>query len=112
MVASYKTRGLQDWLIQRVTAVFLAIYFIYLLSLLFTHGVDSYFVWKSLFGQLWMKVATDIAVICIALHAWVGLWTVFTDYVKSAKLRYGLQTLVIVVLVLYVAWGVWAVWGI
>lgn len=112
MVMSYSKRGLIDWMVQRVTAVYLIVYFIPLLFMLFSHGPDSYFVWKGIFQLAWVKVATVVAVISIALHAWVGLWTVFTDYVKCCKIRMILQSLVVIVLVGYVVWACVAVWSI
>ena len=41
----------------------------------------------------WMKVMTATALFLLfaLLHAWVGLWTIFTDYVKANRLRYVLH---------------------
>ena len=112
MVMSQSKRGLYDWMVQRVTAVYLILYFIPLLYLLLTSDASSYFIWKGLFQHVWMKVATIVALFAISFHAWVGLWTVFTDYVKCSKVRLSLQALVIFGLVVYVIWGVLAVWSI
>ena len=74
MGMSYKNRGLWDWLVQRATAVYLMLYFIPLFYLLFSTGPNSYFVWKTFFHYTGMKLATVLAVVCIAFHAWIGLW--------------------------------------
>ena len=112
MVGSFKNRGLLDWKVQRVSALYLILYFIPLLYLLFSHGADSYLVWHRVFHHVGTKIATIVALVAIALHAWVGLWTVLTDYVKCTLVRLVFQFSVIVILIVYVAWGLWALWAI
>ena len=110
MVNYVKNRGYYDWIMQRFSAVYLLFYFIPIIILIFAKGPDSYFFWKSLFSNLWMKAASVVAVSLIALHAWIGLWTVFTDYIKKKSVRLTVQAIVIAVIVVYVGWGVYAVW--
>jgi len=47
----------------------------------------------------------------IAGHAWVGLWTVTTDYMKSAGQRLLAQAVVILGVFVYVVWGIQIIWG-
>lgn len=110
MVNFSKRRGYYDWVVQRVSAVYLLFYFAPLLVLIFFSGMDSYFFWKQLFGHVWMKLLSIIAVLFISAHAWIGLWTVFTDYIKNQKARLIVQGVVIFLLIFYVGWGVYAIW--
>ena len=53
-----------------------------------------------------MRLFNLLSILAIAAHAWVGMWTVFTDYVKSGGLRFVLQAAMILALLVYVFWGV------
>ncbi|MFO7529514.1 MAG: succinate dehydrogenase, hydrophobic membrane anchor protein [Marinobacter sp.] len=102
--------GVQDWIIQRVTAYVLALYTLFLFGFLVTTDVD-YQSWSALFGQGWFKIFTLLALLSIAGHAWVGLWTVSTDYIKSAMPRFLFQAACVLVIFVYVVWGIQILWG-
>lgn len=102
--------GLKDWLAQRITAIVLAVYTIVLLvSLLFLPEL-SYATWAGLFASVWMKVATLIALIALAWHAWIGVRDIYMDYVKPTAVRLFLQVATIVALVGYACWAVIILW--
>ncbi|MCK0714033.1 succinate dehydrogenase, hydrophobic membrane anchor protein [Chromohalobacter sarecensis] len=103
--------GLSDWLIQRVSAIILAIYAVFMvLYLLFHPGLD-YATWSGLFSQTWMRIFSLLAFISIAAHAWVGLWTVSTDYLKQAGARFAFQAVVMLAIFVFLVWGVQVLWG-
>ena len=104
--------GLRDWFVQRVTAVILALYTIFLVVFAIIHQPHlSFSTWHTLFQSFWMKLATLLAVLSLAMHAWVGIWTILTDYVKPAKLRGLIQFLVILALFGYVIWAIQILWS-
>jgi succinate dehydrogenase / fumarate reductase membrane anchor subunit len=103
--------GSRDWLVQRFTAVFLAIYTIYIFIFILRHPDFSYDAWLGLFSRPFMQLSTLFALFSVALHAWVGLWTVLTDYVKPLILRYLLQAIILLALFVYVVWGIFILWG-
>ncbi len=103
--------GSRDWLIQRFTAIFLAAYTLFLFFFLIQHPSIQYSDWQMLFSSRLMQLSTLFALISIAFHAWIGIWTVLTDYVKPLFLRYLLQAAVILVLFFYVVWGIFILWG-
>ncbi|MFN7096449.1 MAG: succinate dehydrogenase, hydrophobic membrane anchor protein, partial [Gammaproteobacteria bacterium] len=78
---SYSSNGLRDWLVQRVSAVVLGVYFLFLLVVIISHPGIDYASWQGLFAQIWMKVFTLIVLLSLFAHAWIGVWTVLTDYV-------------------------------
>jgi succinate dehydrogenase / fumarate reductase membrane anchor subunit len=45
-------------------------------------------------------------ILALVGHAWVGMWTVLTDYVKSNGLRFVLQSAMILAVLVYLFWGV------
>ncbi|MGE3319152.1 MAG: succinate dehydrogenase, hydrophobic membrane anchor protein [Candidatus Berkiella sp.] len=103
--------GLRDWLVQRYTAVFLAGYTLFLLGWVIAQHQVTYESWLMLFSSPWMQISTLFALVSIAFHAWVGLWTVLTDYVKPPLLRYLLEGVILFTLFGYVIWGIFVLWG-
>jgi succinate dehydrogenase / fumarate reductase membrane anchor subunit len=110
-VTSLTRSGLRDWLIQRVTAVILALYALFLLGFILLHHPLAYANWQGLFANGFMRVFTFLTLLSVVYHTWVGLWTVFTDYIKCSCLRLILQVIVVIALLGYLVWGVAIVWG-
>ena len=110
-VLSLSRNGLRDWIIQRVSSVVLALYFVYLMFYFFTHPELMYVQWVSLFQHSWFRLFTIFALLSLVLHAWVGVWTVTTDYIKPLWLRASTQILVIMGLVLCFLAGIEIIWG-
>ena len=110
--------GSRDWIVQRVSAVVLAVYSVVLLGFFLTHGEVTYLEWSSFMNSLTMRLFSLVAVLALAGHAWVGMWTVFTDYITSGKLgesapklRLVLQTLMIIAILVFLFWGIMIFWG-
>ncbi len=103
--------GLRDWLAQRVTAVIMAIYSVIAVVVLLSNKSITYSVWRDLFSQGWMRVATLLFMVSLAWHAWVGMRNILMDYIKPVGLRLTLQGAVIGVLVAYLGWTAGLLWG-
>jgi succinate dehydrogenase / fumarate reductase membrane anchor subunit len=110
-VTSLTNNGLRDWLIQRVSAVVLAVYFIFLFVYLCLHPQLTYVEWENLFANPVMKTGTLLALLSLLVHAWIGIWTVTTDYLKSMPLRITIQMLVLLGLLGLFFWGILILWG-
>ena len=115
-VTSFSRTGLSDWLIQRVTLVILLAYFLLIAYQLM--GSVDYTSWARLFEQTWMKVFTLMAALSLAAHSWIGLWSVFTDYLtermlgsKGNVIRLVSQLGASLALVGYVIWVVVIIWS-
>lgn len=117
--------GLSDWLVQRVTAVVLLAYIVFLLIVIGSGSVE-YSEWKGLFSQTWVRVFSLAALLSIVMHAWIGIWCVATDYLTSyvlglklgpyfaAKanfLRLSFLAASAIVLFTYVIWGIQILWS-
>ena len=102
--------GLRDWLAQRVTAAVMAVYSLIVAVVLLSGQPISYAVWRDLFAQGWMRVATLLFAASLAWHAWVGMRDIFMDYVKPTGLRLALQVLTVVLLAVYLGWTVQILW--
>ena len=115
-VTSMGRSGLYDWMMQRVSAVILLSYFIFI-GVVLAGGVD-YASWKALYAQTWMRIFSLLALLSLGAHAWVGLWAVFTDYLTERLmgttgnvLRFCAQAVSALIMFTYVVWGIQILWG-
>lgn len=112
-VTSFGRSGLSDWLWQRFSAVVLAIYTLFIVGVLLFNPDMSFEQWSALFSLAWVRIFSLLAVVSIVAHAWIGLWTVGTDYlVNKLALRLTYQTLVVLILFVYVVASVRTLWGV
>ena len=111
MSTSFGRSGIQDWWLQRISAVYLFIYVLVLSYLLITVESVNYASWSALFAPTWMKVLTFVASLFIAIHAWVGLWIVSTDYLKPVVIRNLFQAVVLIISLSIVIWTGMILWG-
>lgn len=102
--------GLRDWLVQRGTAVVMAIYTVILCTWILVDPPVDYGAWKGMFGTSWMRVATLFFFVSLYLHAWVGMRDIVMDYVKPTWLRLCAHVAVILVLIAYAGWSVQILW--
>jgi succinate dehydrogenase / fumarate reductase membrane anchor subunit len=103
--------GTGTWLVQRATALMLAV----LLPLLLIRALAALPVdhpgWLAIFAPTWVRVALVLAAGALALHAWVGMRDILMDYVKPIALRLGLYLVVIAVLAGSVVWLLTVFWS-
>lgn len=92
-------QGLREWFLQRVTAIVMTLYVLGLLVFFITHPHTEYYEWHGLFLHFWMKLATVLVILSLLYHAWIGMWTIFTDYIKVVWLNIALQVVVILALI-------------
>jgi succinate dehydrogenase / fumarate reductase membrane anchor subunit len=104
--------GLRDWLVQRATAVLMALFTVVIVVQCLTPGPMSYEKWAGIFAHQWMKVLTFVTILAILWHAWVGVRDVLMDYVKPLAARLVLQVAAIVWLVGCAGWAIQVLWRI
>jgi len=117
-VTNFSRSGLSDWVFQRVSAVILALYTLCILGVLLTNPDMTYDVWVSHFDSIGMKLFTLLTLISILAHAWIGMWTIATDYLTPMALgkaatpvRVLFQLACILVSFGYLVWGIEILWG-
>lgn len=111
-VTSMTRNGLRDWLLQRVSAVIIAAYTIFMLVYFLMHPALQYGQWQFLFASTSMRVFSLLTLLALLAHAWVGMWTISTDYLKSTAVRLSFQLIMILTLFICVIWGVSILWGV
>lgn len=109
-ITSLTGNGLKDWLIQRLSAVYFALYGLFLLVYFLMHPQLDFATWQLLFSNLAFKIATVLALIAFSLHAWIGLWTVTTDYINCTALRLSFQMLILTWLLSQFIWAIMIIW--
>jgi succinate dehydrogenase / fumarate reductase membrane anchor subunit len=117
-VTAMGRNGLADFVIQRVSAIVLGAYTVFLVAYLVAYPDLQYTQWQELFGQLWMRIFSLMALVSVAAHAWIGLWSVVTDYLterllgpKALVLRLLALGIYALVTVCYLVWGIEILWG-
>ncbi len=103
--------GLRDWLVQRVTAVVMAMYAIFMVAHLLLQPSFGYDTWIELFSGNIVRTFSLLFLLSLFYHAWIGVRDIVMDYVKPASIRLLIHVLVILALVLYVIWSVQILWG-
>lgn len=110
-ITNFGRSGLSDWLMQRVSAVIMLAYTLFILGFFLTNPNLEFATWEALFEGTAMRVFSLLALLSIAAHAWIGLWTVATDYIKPTGVRVVYYLVVALALFAYVVWGVQVLWG-
>lgn len=110
--------GLHDWVIQRFSAIVLAVYMVSLLGWMVLTPEITYQSWSALFATTWMRVASLLALVSLCAHAWVGMWTIATDYLTplafgkaATTVRLLFQAGCVILIFTYLVWGVQILWG-
>ena len=118
-VTSFGRSGTSDWLIQRVSGIVIAAYFLFIGGWLLSHKGLDYATWQSLHHLTCMKIFNTVTLLSVVAHGWIGIWVVLTDYItvrllgtKATVMRLVLEVGVIGVLVVYTLWGLATIWGV
>jgi succinate dehydrogenase / fumarate reductase membrane anchor subunit len=116
-VTSLSRSGLSDFVIQRVTAIVLLVYTLCVVGWLLSRPDADYAAFVAYFGHPAMQVFSTLAVLSIAAHAWIGMWTVATDYIRehyfgrhNTAIRITFQFACLAALFVYVLWGLAIIW--
>lgn len=111
-ITSFGRSGLYDWMMQRVTAVVLLVYTIFMIGYLLLHPGLEYAQWQELFSGTATRIFTLLALLSMVAHAWIGMWSVSTDYIKPTGARFLFQSVCGLLAFIYVVWGIQILWGI
>lgn len=96
--------GTGNWLVQRATALLLALAVPVLLIYLLAALPLDFAGWQGLFAPLWSRVLLMLSAIALAMHAWVGMHDIFMDYIHPVGMRLAMTLAVVVVLAGSVVW--------
>jgi succinate dehydrogenase / fumarate reductase membrane anchor subunit len=96
--------GLRAWLVQRLSALFMLGFLVFLLMHFLFDPPRSYLAWHDWVRSRGVSLSALIFFAALLLHAWVGLRDVVLDYVRPAAARVAVFALLSLVLT---AQGLW-----
>lgn len=102
--------GTGTWLVQRASAVALALIVPGLMLHLALSAPADFAQWQAWFAPLWLRLLMLLAATALALHAWVGMRDICMDYVRPTGLRLAVYLAVIAVLATSLFWLVAVLW--
>ena len=115
---SARNRGLLDFVMQRVSALVLGLYTLCLLGFLVSHSELSQVEWVGFMQSMPMMIFSTMSLVSLCVHAWVGMWTIGTDYIRtfsfgkrSTFLRQVYQAFVVALLLVYLGLGSSIIWS-
>ena len=103
--------GLKDWLVQRVSALVMALYSVGFVALLAICPPQDFAQWRALFANQAMRVATAVFFLSLFWHSWVGMRDILMDYAKPTSVRLALEIAVVLVLIGYAVWAALILWS-
>lgn len=104
--------GLTDWVIQRATALIMAVFSVVFVAVLIVVAPDSYAAWRGIFAHGAIKLAGLLFFVSLFYHAWIGVRDIWMDYVKPDGLRLLLLIATAAVLVAYAGWALNILWSV
>ena len=103
---SRAAQGLRAWLLQRFTAIYLALYLVSVLTSAALGDSLSYSAWRAWLSGPAMSIATALFALALLLHVWVGIRDVLIDYIHAVWLRLLLMAATALVLLASLLWMV------
>ncbi len=97
-LVSRQAHGLRAWLLQRITAVYLLLFLLYLSVHFLRSPLDGFGAWHAWLAHPLVNLATGLFVLSLLLHAWVGIRDIVIDYVTHTGLRVSLFAAVMLLL--------------
>ncbi|MCL2344517.1 MAG: succinate dehydrogenase, hydrophobic membrane anchor protein [Desulfobulbus sp.] len=102
--------GLRDWLVQRATAVIMAVYSVLIVAVLCAVRPSTFEAWQGVFANGVIKFMTFLFCVSLFYHTWIGVRDIWMDYAKPISVRLVLHVLTITVLVGYTGWAAAILW--
>ena len=102
--------GLKDWIAQRATAVYMAVYSVILVAAVAILSPNTQEAWRALFANGCMKFVTFLFFLSLFYHAWIGVRDIWMDYIKPTGIRLVMHVLTIFVLLGYAGWAAQILW--
>lgn len=99
--------GLRAWALQRVSAVYLLVFTLFLMVHFLRDPPVDYPSWHAWVARPSSAVALGLFVVMLLSHMWVGVRDVIIDYVHPLAVRLSLLAAVGFVLL---ASGIWSAW--
>lgn len=84
---SRRASGFRAWVFQRISAVYLGLYFLFLCWYFLFSAPASYGEWREWAATPEINLSLMFFAFFLLLHAWVGTRDIIIDYIKPLMLR-------------------------
>jgi len=95
-----------SWLWQRVTSIYLAGFVLYVMFQVNQWPVRDHAAWVSWFSRGYVRLAWALFILSVLVHAWIGMRSIYLDYLHALWLRFCVSLLTALGLL---ALGLWSV---
>lgn len=102
--------GTRDWLLQRLSAVILVLFFVVLVVRFCLVMPRTYEHWQLFFRPTWFRIGTFGTFAAMCFHAWIGMRDIIMDYVKFVSIRLSLYFVIALLLMAYIVWMAVILW--
>jgi succinate dehydrogenase membrane anchor subunit len=99
-------QGLRPWVIQRISAVVIAVFVIYFAAILLFDNPLTESGWSVWVAQPVNNIGLSLFLLAVLWHAWIGIRDIVLDYIHNVVIRMLALTLVVAVLLGSGFWGV------
>ena len=90
---SRKVHSLRDWLLQRFTALYMALFVVYVVVQYLLQPPAGFAQWSAWIGHPLMAIVTAGFILAVLVHSWVGIRDVMIDYIHPVGMRLALLVL-------------------
>lgn len=101
---SRPAHGLYSWIAQRLSAIYLGLYIVFLVTTFVLAPVSGYEQWRAWLSSPLISISMAVFALAIAIHAWIGVRDILMDYVHCLVARLALFAIVIGMLLLCFVW--------
>jgi succinate dehydrogenase / fumarate reductase, membrane anchor subunit len=98
-------RGLTAFLVQRVTSIYLAGFTVYLIAYLLLNPITDHASWSAYFNSGIVRLVWAMFFISVLAHVWVGMRSIYMDYVHATWLRFTISLITAFVLIALALWS-------
>ena len=102
--------GLPAWLAQRLSAVFMLGFIVFMLVHFLADPPRSYDAWRIWVGKPGVSMVIVLFVAALLIHAWVGMRDVTLDYVAPLAARIAVLSVIAATLLAAAVWIVQILW--
>jgi succinate dehydrogenase / fumarate reductase membrane anchor subunit len=97
--------GMTEWLLQRVTSLYMGGFVIYAILHVSLSPARDYTAWKAWFAMGYVRIAWALFVAGILIHSWVGMRSIYLDYLHPLWLRFSVTLLTALGLLALALWA-------
>lgn len=98
-------RGVAGFLVQRISSLYLAGFTVYFIGFLLLTPARDYAAWRGYFSSGAVRLAWGIFFACLLAHAWLGLRSIYMDYLKPTSVRFTVSLVTAFILIALAFWS-------